>query len=600
MVTRVSFLGVCLSLCMAGCFIEPHDEPLPLFPGEGPRVPAPRFTTRTTAHTPPPLSGGTLIVLPDDRTVAASDPDHDVVWLADTVGGTEGRSVALQAGDEPGRLAVDGAGHLFVALRRGGAVATIDPVAGTVTARRNVCPAPRGLSWDTLRMRLIVVCEGGEFVSLPAEGEAMEQRQLEGDLRDVAVINGRVYVSHFRSALTDRVEDSGRVTPLTNNRTFTGRDTVTTAWRTVPLGSSLVMLSQQVQAVTLGTSNDPSDSSSRGYGQLGTNQVPVMPRVSIHSTDGGSSIETGLTMGGLAIDIAAREAQDGLHIAVVSPGWAYGQGVPQVNEWTVSSQRGSPNTFSTQWRSHSVEVSGQAVAAAYTRDGWLVVQTRAPGSIVVGRRTIPLYRDEVSEVGHDVFHATTPSGLACASCHPEGGDDGHVWNFQTIGERRTPSLRGGILETAPFHWDGDMRDMGHLMTSVFSARMGAGAIAPAHATAVAQWIQTVPTVARVRGPVDAVARGEALFRSPEVGCAGCHSGAKFTNNQTMDVGTGGRFQVPPLVGLAARAPYMHAGCATTLHARFIDTQCGGGDAHGHTSQLTSTELDDLVTYLTTL
>jgi len=35
----------------------------------------------------------------------------------------------------------------------------------------------------------------------------------------------------------------------------------------------------------------------------------------------------------------------------------------------------------------------------------------------------------------------------------------------------------------------------------------------------------------------------------------------LTNNQSADVGTGGTFQVPSLVDLAHRAPYMHDGCA---------------------------------------
>jgi len=598
MVTRVWLSGVCLSLFVAGCF-DPGEEDVPPSPGGfGVRVPAPRFTARTAARTPPALSGGTLLILPDDRTAAASDPDHDVVWLADTVGGTQGRSVALQPGDEPGRLATDGAGHLFVALRRGGAVATIDPVGGTVTARRAVCPAPRGLTWDEGNAQLLVACEGGELVSLPATGEVTARRQLDADLRDVAVVAGRVYVTHFRTGATERVE-ADRAVPLAAARALGGRATGSTAWRTFASGGSLITLSQVVQPVTLGTSNTPSSRGASGYGEVGSPETPVMPRVTITPMEGGAPFEAALTMGGLAIDVAARESEGRRRVAVASPGWAYGQGLPQVQEWDFSGSPGETVLVTPGTPSRVVPVEGQAVAVAYTRSGWLAVQTRAPGAIVIGGRAIALYRDEVGDTGHDVFHATTPSGLACASCHPEGGDDGQVWSFDTIGRRRTPSLRGGILETAPFHWDGDMRDMGHLMTSVFSARMGAGAIPAAQATALGRWVQTVPTVPRTQGPADTIARGEALFRSAEVGCAGCHSGPKFTNNQTMDVGTGGRFQVPPLVGLAARAPYMHAGCAPTLRDRF-DNNCGGGEAHGHTAQLTGTQLDDLVAYLASL
>ena len=594
MLARVLFTG-CLSLALSGCPFE-EDGTFPLdLPGAG-SVPPPRFTARTAARTPPPLSGGTLLVLPDDRTAVASDPDHDVVWIADTVGGTAGRAVALRAGDEPGRLATDGAGHVFVALRRGGAIATIDPVRGEVTARRAVCPAPRGLTWDDAAGRLLVACEDGALVSLGAEGGEVSRRQLVADLRDVAVVNGQVYVTTFREARRFRVDAADMASV---DERLPSSALRSAAWRTFGSNGALVTLSQRVEAVTLGTSTTATPQNNGGYGAIGGPTPPaVEPTVAITTMEGGEPREVEFMMGGLAVDVAVRNADDRLRVALVSPGWAYGQGVPQVQEWEVT---GPGRTIVTRENTgRAVNVPGQAVAAAYTRSGWLVVQTRAPGAIVVGGRAITLYQDAVGDTGHDVFHATTPSGLACASCHPEGGDDGRVWSFEGIGRRRTPSLRGGILGTAPFHWDGDMRDMGHLTTAVFSARMGAGPIAATHATALGRWVQTVPTIPRPASPADAVARGEALFRSAAVGCASCHSGAMFTNNATVDVGTGGAFQVPPLVGLAARGPYMHSGCATTLEARFTSESCGGGDAHGRTSQLTAAQRTDLVAYLTSL
>jgi cytochrome c peroxidase len=99
--------------------------------------------------------------------------------------------------------------------------------------------------------------------------------------------------------------------------------------------------------------------------------------------------------------------------------------------------------------------------------------------------------------------------------------------------------------------------------------------------------------------MEAVARGEALFNDEAVGCASCHGGPMFTNNKSVDVGTGKAFQVPSLVGIASRAPFMHDGCAPTLQARF-GGYCGGGDAHGKTSQLSQAEVADLVAYLETL
>jgi cytochrome c peroxidase len=97
----------------------------------------------------------------------------------------------------------------------------------------------------------------------------------------------------------------------------------------------------------------------------------------------------------------------------------------------------------------------------------------------------------------------------------------------------------------------------------------------------------------------AVARGKTLFESSEAKCATCHLGPNLTNNQSYDVGTGGNFQVPGLLGLAQRAPFMHDGCAATLEDRFVSA-CGGGDAHGKTSHLSSSERADLINYLSSL
>jgi hypothetical protein len=44
---------------------------------------------------------------------------------------------------------------------------------------------------------------------------------------------------------------------------------------------------------------------------------------------------------------------------------------------------------------------------------------------------------------------------------------------------------------------------------------------------------------------------------------------------------------------------MHDGCAASLVERF-DPSCGGGEQHGHTSQLNASQLSDLIGYLETL
>ena len=117
--------------------------------------------------------------------------------------------------------------------------------------------------------------------------------------------------------------------------------------------------------------------------------------------------------------------------------------------------------------------------------------------------------------------------------------------------------------------------------------------------ALDSWITRIPAPI-VSPPIDADARlrGKALFESASVGCSGCHSGAKLTNNETVDVGTGGSFQVPSLLGVALRAPYLHDGRAATLLDRF--GAVGGGNEHGHTEDLSTAQVNDLITYLESL
>jgi mono/diheme cytochrome c family protein len=138
------------------------------------------------------------------------------------------------------------------------------------------------------------------------------------------------------------------------------------------------------------------------------------------------------------------------------------------------------------------------------------------------------------------------------------------------------------------------------MQEVFTGRMSGQPLTGAQVGAVGTWLDGQPLQPR-SAPLDpqAVTRGQALFADAKVGCLSCHSGPHLTNNATMDVGTGKAFQVPSLLGLGARAPYLHTGCAPSLAARF-DGTCGGGDRHGQTSWLTPAQLGDLVAYLQTL
>src|SRR5262249_35730701 len=116
-------------------------------------------------------------------------------------------------------------------------------------------------------------------------------------------------------------------------------------------------------------------------------------------------------------------------------------------------------------------IGGEATAVAYTPGGMLLVQSRQPATLTVepsGDR-ITLSNDDVIDTGPATFHTDSGPGIACMSCHAEGGDDGRVWNID--GQRRTLSLRGGVTQRAPFHWTGDLPNLKALLLNVLGGRM---------------------------------------------------------------------------------------------------------------------------------
>ena len=206
----------------------------------------------------------------------------------------------------------------------------------------------------------------------------------------------------------------------------------------------------------------------------------------------------------------------------------------------------------------------------------------------------------VEHTGHRIFHGNfnNRTGAACASCHAEGGDDGLVWNFSQNMQFRTPSLRGTIGDTGPYHWRGELTDIPDLAAKVFSTSMGGPVLSSDHTARLKSWLEALPSYAQTPvgdGLRESISRGEEVFRSREGNCVMCHSGPRFTNNQTMHVGTGGSFQVPSLVGVRFRGPFMHNGCAATLDVRFESMGCGG-NMHGGFG-LTAVQTADLTAYL---
>jgi cytochrome c553 len=588
----------------------PNDgigEPFPA--PDSPKGPTPTFPRGHLADAPPAISGGTMVVTADGDHVVAADPDRDQIYVVSLATQTLRKTLALQVHDEPGRVAEDDAHRVHVALRRGGAIVTIDPVAGTILARRTVCPSPRGIALDAARARMVVACEGGELFGVPTDptGAPALIARLDRDLRDVVVAGGRIYVSRFRSAQILALSPDG-VEITRRAPSVVGIDAKPTlAWRMIPPPASAPsgqpVLAHQIAGNPGG---QPVSTNQGGYGGGGFDPTTCDPSiVSSAISWGDAPIVNAPTQLVLPVDLAT----DGVSYAVVAAGNAHTAQLPQVYILSAAVSTGSDsngNSVPCATTQSMLSPSGEATAIALLPASRVLVQSREPAQLEVlsvdsaaPPIVISLASDSRSDTGHAIFHSNSGAGIACASCHGEGGDDGHVWSFDQVGSRRTPSLRGTLDGTAPYHWNGEMKDISMLSDAVMTGRMNGPALDAEEKGYLQSWLFALPALPAPTG-LDAAsaARGQALFASQATGCASCHSGPRFTSSLTVNVGTGDRFQVPSLVGVGARAPFLHDGCAATLTDRF--GPCGGGLKHGDVSSLSTGDVADLVTYLQTL
>ncbi len=570
----------------------------------------------------------------DGTTAVAADPDRDAVYVVDLPSQSVLSTIALKAGDEPGRLVEDGGGRVYVALRGAGAVAMIDPAKGVVLARTTACPAPRGLAWDPILNNVVVGCATGELVTLPSGGGAATRSvHVQRDLRDVLIQSGAVSVTSFRAAQVLRLADDGSVTRTDTLPSPSLQSTPQVVWRAVAASSGAIIAVHQAESTQTietevpggyGGGNggvggglfDPDASTLSELPPLGQfglgaeagvlfeGDGAVSPVAPLGASSAVMSVltsidSTGMVLinrpinGVLPVDVAV--SLDGSVVAGVTPGSAF---TPGLSDLFVISDRG-------QGQETDLSLGGneQPIAVAFDASGRVIVQSRDPATLWV----VPLSGGNISslqlsatsrdDTGHDVFHTQAGAQIACASCHPEGGDDGHVWILDND-QRRTPSLRGTIAGTAPYHWPGDQPNLETLVNNVYTVRMSGVLLPSDQMGALTGWVQTIPPPPAPSWTDEkAASLGRALFQRADTACASCHSGPKFTNNATFDVGTGGAFQVPPLVGVGWRTPLLHDGCAATIGARFGECST---PKHGNISSLSANDLANLSEYLETL
>jgi DNA-binding beta-propeller fold protein YncE len=210
-------------------------------------------------------------------------------------------------------------------------------------------------------------------------------------------------------------------------------------------------------------------------------------------------------------------------------------------------------------------------------------------------------------LGRKLFHSAADAriakdGRACASCHPDGRDDGLVWSTPN-GPRQTILLAGRVSRAAPFGWMGKHTSLSEHVTSTMKNLSGTG-LAETDRTALVGYLAAMRPPPRAKNAVlgEEEQRGRDLFHASQTGCATCHAEETgFSDRDVHDVGsatgadTTRQFLAPSLRFIAGSAPYFHDGRYATLDELLLKN-----DKMGNSRTLSEEDRAALAAYLRTL
>jgi len=438
-----------------------------------------------------------------------------------------------------GRSAEDSEGRAHVVLRGEDALVTLAVVDGGLREirRQATCRAPRGIAWDAVAERVHVACVDGHLDSFdPETGERTRRLLLGTDLRSVVPLpDGRLAVTRFRRAKVLVVDPEGALlseAEVAPNGAAAWDAALIPGEETGAAPASVAIVHQVQTEATVRTSGG-------GYGGSRSStavHAVSTPTLTVWNIDAGERVSSTESTVVLPVDIevsadafamvdgSVGESDTGRTILVfgaigVAEGPVLGPAAPL---WTT--------TAATD-------------AVALTRAGPIVWSATAGALRFPTGPTVHVTPARKTDTGFDLFHLATPTGITCASCHPGGRDDGHVWTFlgsdrtASPAPRRTQPLVGGIMGTAPFHWNGEHRDLEPLLHDVMAGRMGAGDPTAEQRAVLGDWLDALPAPPPPAGlDAAAVARGRALFHDADAGCATCH-GDDGGPSRTIATGT---------------------------------------------------------------
>ncbi len=616
---------------------------------------------------------GTLALSEDGRRLYVANPDQDTVSVVDTE--RRARIAEIPVGRYPVRLALAEDGRLFVANRGSRSVSVVDTGSLTVVRELAVGAEPTGLALSGDGDALFVACqESGTVTAIDLATYAPRWTQAVGaHPRAVAAFGDRLLVTHFKTGAVS-VLDAGSGEPQRDLSLTQPAAVTQSAFRSVfdpgqardlavAADGRVYVAHTQARAVAIEVENGT------GYGGDPSSTLVVPAVAAGLSTVDGATLEVLEEPAAELDDFGFGQPADADRppMVVASDGgtvfnvpsailpdpdgrWLYVAFEGSNNVAVISTTRRRDPAFPFPGVYAVVDTAGEfptGLALAPSGDRLYVHNAHSYTVSIVERSPearFPRERLVVTDVlrvaddpewltpdlaeGRRLFFSAVDSsmtdaragGISCASCHPEGRDDGRTWLLEE-GPRNTPMLATGFLSrTAPFHWAGEIQTF-HDFQEIVTRRMGGTGLSGREFDQMLAFLESPGILQpdnpnrRPEGLTPAQMRGRDLYFG-KAGCVGCHAGETTTDNLNHDVGTfrslvdphTGRvvedmrpdLQTPTLRHIYTSAPYLHTGEARTLRERLVDFAGDGPEAHGAVETLTEEELDDLVAYLKTL
>jgi mono/diheme cytochrome c family protein len=627
-------LGMVLSVgtmaaCGGGDAIRAPDRPPPALSLE-------RTTPRLVRASGDGAGSSLALARLDGRRLAlVADADSHAVRLLDTRSGEELPQLDLPG--EPAQLVVGGDGRVFVSLRDEAEVDVLEPTTVGDAARFTLRVADRittaeepvGLSLTPDGRTLLVACGWGRVL------DAFSTRTLAHAFRTpvarepravVTSADGRLaYVSHATASVVsvvDLMSPDHEVRAQRLEQPDGDGHPGKLAWRQ---GFALARAELGILAPGVEANTGDTTVRSETYGGIEATSMPA-EQFSVSVIDEERpppGLEAPRTLDAAFTECllpraAAYDAQ-GEWLVVACAGKdtvmrleaRAGKAGGQQAEWKVGAEP-SGVALDEERREGFVWSQGARTLTSFPLDGYHPnAASPDPAGLV---RTVGL-GERVGEPdlvakGRALFHTTgdariSSDGRACASCHPDGRDDGLVWATPD-GPRQTPTLAGRLAGTAPYGWNGSRGTVKKHVTSTLKRLGGSGLEDDAMDALVAYCMaMKAPPRAALEASEDLplVEEGKDIFESSSAGCSSCHmSDGTFTDGNRHNVGSKAKgdprrsFDTPSLKFLSGTGPYFHDGRYPTIRAVLL----GSDGKMGHTAQLSPHQIDALEAYLQTL